>query len=819
MFKSFHQMPIGRRLSLIAVSISIITLVIVVYIALISTSLTLRNEAVNTFIDQNRAVAEVVDRRIQNAALMLQEVARNINFNDDTSVLTVRDDIAEVMRVQTNLLTRRITVYLPGRMVGTYRFTDLRSGRDMLTSGFDEAEIPDNAWFMPLINTGASGWYGPETLDFTAQSTSYLSYIMPLYNGRGEQVGLIWTDVLTSTLEEILREVVAVEGTLDGYTFVLGSNGLLGARFSTQRNDTELQRLATFISAPGQFTQIDEVFEDDPPSYAIRTAMTNTGWTLYTVIPEAVLPQLPVQTVLQIIAISAVGLIALIWTINRFVYYTVARPSSTLGIAAQQIGAGDLRYKIGYQDHDDEIGKMARAMENMRGNLERSYETLEQRVIERTAELEIERKRAEARAGELRAVYDESLSVVSDYHLQSMLENFAQRILNLMRSDYCGVWLVRSNGDEIRLIAHTFPDKSMTGTTVKIGMGLAGMVAQQGKPMMVDEYSKFPTRLNLSNLPNIEHAICVPLLFSGQTIGAVLVGRSSLQATFNDGDLRLLTLFANMVSPSVRNAQLFAQLDEARKAADSANEVKTRFLASVTHELRTPLNLIINNMDFMRIGAFGEITEEQSSRLDQTIRSAEHLLYLINDLLDVSKIEAGEMQLFVQPTEVQPVIDDALDSVLMFLEKSGKQEKVRFISEIPDQLPIVPMDARRVRQVLWNLLSNAIKFTLEGSVVFKIDLTPMALQFSVKDTGIGIPDEERGRLFAAFERTETAKQLAIEGTGLGLPISKYLVERHGGEMRVESKVGEGSTFIFTIPLVEVPEHGTDTQIMRAIKPH
>ncbi|MCU0498740.1 MAG: ATP-binding protein [Anaerolineae bacterium] len=819
MFKSFHRMPIGRRLSLIAVSISIITLVIVVYIALISTSLTLRNEAINTFIDQNRAVAEVVDRRIQNAALMLQDVARNITLNDETSVLTVRDNIAEVMRVQTNLLTRRITVYLPGRMVGTYRFTDLRSGRDMLTSGFDEAEIPENAWFMPLVNSGTSGWYGPETLDFTAQSTSYLSYIMPLYNGRGEQVGVIWTDVLTSTLEEILREVVAVEGTLDGYTFVLGSNGLLSARFGTQRSGEELARLSGVISTPGEFTEINEVFESDPPSYAIRTAMTNTGWTLYTVIPASVLPQLPVQTVLQIIAISAVGLIALTWTINRFVYSTVARPASNLSVAAQQIGAGDLRYKIGYQQHDDEIGKMARAMENMRGNLERSYETLEQRVIERTAELEIERKRAEARAGELRAVYDESLSVVADYHLQSMLENFAQRILSLMRSDYCGVWLVRSNGEEIRLVAHTFPDKSMTGTTVKIGMGLAGMVAQEGKPMMIEEYSKFPTRLNLSNLPNIEHAICVPLLFSGQTIGAVLVGRSSLQLMFNDGDLRLLTLFANMVSPSVRNAQLFAQLDEARKAADSANEVKTRFLASVTHELRTPLNLIINNMDFMRIGAFGEITEEQSSRLDQTIRSAEHLLYLINDLLDVSKIEAGEMQLFIRPTEVQPVIDDALDSVLMFLEKSGKQEKLHFVSEIPDELPIVPMDARRVRQVLWNLLSNAIKFTLEGSVTFQVEVTALFLQFTVKDTGIGIPDEERGRLFAAFERTETAKQLAIEGTGLGLPISKYLVERHGGEMIVQSKVGEGSSFIFTIPLVEVPEHGTDTQIMRAIKPH
>ena len=139
--------------------------------------------------------------------------------------------------------------------------------------------------------------------------------------------------------------------------------------------------------------------------------------------------------------------------------------------------------------------------------------------------------------------------------------------------------------------------------------------------------------------------MAAPLLFYNKPIGAVLVGRDEESPAYNKPDERLLLLFANLVSPIVRNAQLYIQREAATDEAERANSVKTRFLASVTHELRTPLNLIINNLDFMRIGMFGSVTDEQHGRLDQTIRSSEHLLSLINDLLDVSKIEAGEMEL------------------------------------------------------------------------------------------------------------------------------------------------------------------------------
>jgi signal transduction histidine kinase len=479
-----------------------------------------------------------------------------------------------------------------------------------------------------------------------------------------------------------------------------------------------------------------------------------------------------------------------------------------LSTAAQEIGAGDMRYLIGYQRRNDEIGRLARALEDMKQNLAHSYEqlsgwsrTLEQRVANRTIELEQARQEAMITANELRAVYDASLSVVNEYHLQPILQAFSQRILGLLEASYCAVWLLTPDQKRLQLVANT---ASMLHATVSIDQGLVGLVTREARSIIIADYQTWPNKLNLGTDRYIYRALCVPMLFSGKAIGAVVAGRPEDAPLFNGEDEKLLTLFTNMVSPAVRNAQLFVQLDAAVRAAERANEVKTRFLAGVTHELRTPLNLIINNMDFMRIGVFGEVNEEQQLRLDQTIRSAEHLLYLINDLLDVSKIEAGEMQLFIQPTDLYSVLEDALDSAMVLLEKDPlKGSQVRVSADIPEGLPLVPMDSRRIRQVLFNLLSNGVKFTERGEVKLSVRRENEHVVFSVSDTGIGIPEEELGRLFTAFERTERAKQMGIEGTGLGLPISRYLVQQHGGEISVKTAVGRGSTFTFTLPLKPV----------------
>jgi signal transduction histidine kinase len=349
----------------------------------------------------------------------------------------------------------------------------------------------------------------------------------------------------------------------------------------------------------------------------------------------------------------------------------------------------------------------------------------------------------------------------------------------------------------MRLVATTPEHHHIIGRLMPADRGLAGAALQSRQPAVVESYPSWNQRYWSDPDPDLQRMIAVPLLVANEGIGAVVASRSFDLAPFGESETRLLSLMAALVAPIIRNAQLIAQLDEAVKRAESASAVKTRFLASVTHELRTPLNLVINNMDFMRVGMFGQVTDEQREKLDQTIRSAEHLLYLINDLLDVSKIEAGEMNLFMQPTELYPLIEDALDATVAQL---GSRAKVALQLDLPEALPTIDADARRLRQILLNLLSNAVKFTHEGEVRMRVSASAESVVFEVTDTGIGIAPEDQERIFEMFHRTTQVRAMGIEGTGLGLAISRHLAHAHGGSLTMQSQPGVGSTFTLTLPV-------------------
>ena len=528
------------------------------------------------------------------------------------------------------------------------------------------------------------------------------------------------------------------------------------------------------------------------------------------------------------------GIIILIWAVNRFIDRAIVKPLVDLGRSATEIGEGNLRFIVFHKDRLDEIGRLANAMDAMRNRLRESYNeleswghTLEDRVGERTEQLHEARREAEQNARQIQVVYDESLSVVNEAQLQPVLDTFIDRILMILNATYCAVWLLEEDRFHVHQVASndTRRRKGTGAVRMDANQGIVGQAIQLDEPVIVNDYENYEHRVILdehyydAGIP-FHRGVCAPLKFAGFAIGAVVVGREQDSEPFNLEAQRQLTLFTNMVSPSVRNAQLFIQLQEAVREAERANEVKTRFLASVTHELRTPLNLIINNMDFMRVGSFGDVTDEQVSRLNQTVRSAEHLLYLINDLLDVSKIDAGEMQLFIQKQEVYTMLEDAVDNAYALLDTyDEKIDKVELRIDIEDDLPEIPMDGRRIRQVLNNLLSNGIKFTTEGAVTLKVFRDEDGIHFSVHDTGMGIPEDEMKKLFLAFERTNAAKQHAIEGTGLGLPISRYMVQKHGSDLGVTSDAGVGSTFTFTLPFetdVTRQPGKSDTQEITAI---
>lgn len=817
----FANWTVRRRLVLIILAISLLTIAAVSAIALSTSSQALRSQTEQSFIQTNQVFANEIDTHLQAAAAITESFANTLN-GQIAAPLNDLWPLASSTLADEDVLAQRVNIYtLTGSGHETVVFNKPSAPlRTAPAKQLVDNPISPSAWFLTPLRNGKPGWFGPDVALDTRVGQQVVSYAVPYTSPAETIAGVVWTDIPVETLERVLGRMADQVGW-PGYSLLLTPGGRVAAayRLSMNRNAAgdNAAVLSAFLSQPevaqrlralrpnqGALYVTADPINNEQRAIVLMSAMPVSGWRVLSILPPNVFQNPLERSALQMVLVAVIGMGVLGFVVWVFVGRTVGIPLERLGTSAREIGAGDMRYAIPYQSQGDEIGQLANAMEEMKRHIDYSYkqlsmwsQTLEKRVAQRTEELALAQKVALANASELQAVYDASLSVVGNYQLDTMLQNLTENLLTLLRTSYCGVWLLTSSKQTLQLVA-TSADRGHLNTTISLDEGLVGRAVRDGQLIMVDDYAAWPNRLDALAEIGVERAMAVPLLFYNKPIGAVLVGRQGEAPPFTLADQRLLTLFANLVSPVVRNAQLYIQREAAMKAAERANSVKTRFLASVTHELRTPLNLIINNLDFMRIGTFGPVNEDQRARLDQTIRSAEHLLSLINDLLDVSKIEAGEMELTIRMADVHPVLEDALDSAVMLLE--SKRAAVALEAHVPEVLPLVPMDARRIRQVLTNLLSNAVKFTHEGLITLEVRLVGETIEFMVTDTGIGIAPDEMERLFTAFERSDRAKAASIEGTGLGLPISRYLVEAHGGQMTVQSEVGRGSIFRFWLPL-------------------
>ena len=244
-----------------------------------------------------------------------------------------------------------------------------------------------------------------------------------------------------------------------------------------------------------------------------------------------------------------------------------------------------------------------------------------------------------------------------------------------------------------------------------------------------------------------------------------------------------------------RIERMNAELNVARKAAEDADQIKTEFLAHMSHELRTPLNAILNFTAFVSDGLMGDVNDEQIDTLQKVIDSGNHLLSLINDVLDISKIEAGMMNLFIEDVDINSVLRGTFSTTKGLV----KNKPLELIDEIGDDLPHIAGDKRRIRQVFLNLVSNAVKFTPEGSITIEAGKKNGEIHIAVRDTGIGIAPEDQDEVFVAFKQAQHDLE-TLAGTGLGLPICKHFVEAHGGRLWFESELGVGSTFYVELPI-------------------
>src|SRR5262245_47671101 len=278
-------------------------------------------------------------------------------------------------------------------------------------------------------------------------------------------------------------------------------------------------------------------------------------------------------------------------------------------------------------------------------------------------------------------------------------------------------------------------------------------------------------------------------------MAALPVCRKQL-GTFSPEVVQLLQTFATQSALAIQNAQLFREIEDKSRQLEAANRHKSEFLANVSHELRTPLNAIIGFSEVLGERMVGELNEKQAEYTDDILSSGRHLLSLINDILDLAKIEAGRMELEVTTFH----LPDAIENAILLIRERASRHGIKLNRIIDDWLGDFTGDERKIKQILVNLLSNAVKFTPEGGEI-KVEATlgDTAAIVSVTDTGIGIPPQDHEAIFEEFRQASGDYAQKREGTGLGLTLTRKFVELHGGKIWVESEVGKGSTFVFTLP--------------------
>jgi len=407
---------------------------------------------------------------------------------------------------------------------------------------------------------------------------------------------------------------------------------------------------------------------------------------------------------------------------------------------------------------------------------------------------------------ELTALGEVSRALSSTLDLETVLNTIVARANQLAGTATCSIYEYDETVEVFRLRASSYADPEEFATLDPIGratpipkgQGMASRAAALRQPVQVPDITvegayESPIRGPLLHA-GYRALLTVPLLLEEHVIGALSISRKT-PGEFEPEVVRLLSTFATQSALAIQNARLFLEIEEKGRQLEAASRHKSEFLANMSHELRTPLNAIIGFSEVLNERMFGELNEKQDEYLKDIYASGQHLLSLINDILDLSKIEAGRMEL--EPSDFD--LATAIDNALTLVRERASRHGITLGQTIDERVGLIRGDERKVKQVLLNLLSNALKFTPEGGRIdVRATATDGMAEISVADTGVGIAPEDQGAIFEEFRQVGTAEK-KVEGTGLGLALSRKFIELHGGRIWVQSQPGKGSTFSFTLP--------------------
>jgi signal transduction histidine kinase len=401
---------------------------------------------------------------------------------------------------------------------------------------------------------------------------------------------------------------------------------------------------------------------------------------------------------------------------------------------------------------------------------------------------------------ELRALGEVSHAVNSTLDVETVLNTIVTKAVQLTGTDAGAIYVYGDDEHEFQLRStYNMSEDLISGLKDRhIGVDdVVGKATGQRVPLQIPDIRNEPSSdvMDLIMRAGYLALLVVPLIGADRVVGALVVRRHE-PGQFPKQTIDLLQTFAAQSVLAIQNARLFREIEEKGRQLAVASQHKSQFLANMSHELRTPLNAILGYTELIIDGIYGDTPDKMRGVLERVQSNGKHLLGLINDVLDLSKIEAGELSLSLADYSIKDVVHNVFGAV----ESLATEKQLALRIELPGGLPTAHGDERRLTQVLLNLVGNAIKFTDKGEVAIKAASANGSYTLSVHDTGPGIAVSDQGKIFEKFQQADSSATKKKGGTGLGLSISKRIVEMHGGRLWVESEVGQGSTFFVTVPV-------------------
>jgi signal transduction histidine kinase/CheY-like chemotaxis protein len=744
-------------------------------------------------------MAELAALRIQNYIDGVAETVRMAAQPRRLADGKITDDyIADLHSLLRNVPAIRdaVAVGLDGR-------EQLRVSR--IGSSFPDASADHTA--TPYFAVARSGrtYFGPVVFPSDTFEPRILVAV-PIEPFRGEVIGVLAARVNVRYVWDVVQEIRVGKS---GYVYVVSETGTLVAHpdlhLVLQRKDLSgfpqvaaLRDSEGTAAGPAVYRNFDGRWV-----LASHVRIPNVGWAVMVERPllEAYAPLL-----VSLARTGGILLVACLMTVGAAVLLgrRVVRPIEILRGGAARLESGDLQARLDVKT-GDEFEELAEDFNRMAGRLQDSYGDLETRVQSRTREL------AQS-VGELKALGEVGQAVNSTLDLEVVLTTIVAKAVQLSGTDSGAIFIFDQATQRFQLRYTYGLDDAAIAAISDPGIDLAntaiGRAAAQREPIQFPDLRLEPQTAarDITLRAGYLGVLIVPLLRPDHIVGALAVQRKE-PGLFPKSTVDLLQTFATQSVLAIQNARLFAEVGQKSRELEIASRHKSQFLANMSHELRTPLNAIIGLTEMMLANALRFGMDKADEPLRRVHRAGTHLLGLINQVLDLSKIEAGKLELSIEPVDLAPLIDEVVDTARSLAE----QNKNRLTVAYPANFGHLAADPLRLRQILLNLLSNACKFTKQGEVSLTaardtVDGRPW-IEFTVADTGIGMTPEQLARIFDQFSQAESATARRYGGTGLGLTITRELCRRMGGDVTVTSELGKGSTFVVRLPAEADQEHG------------